>query len=314
MGVKLLITPRSYGKHSKRPFEMLKETGLEFRMNPYGRIMTKSEMMQEIQGVDGIIVGVDPLDHEVIAQAKYLKIISKYGVGTDNIDLAASKERGIVVTTADGANTDAVADYTFALMLAVARKVTIIDSQCRNSDWRKITTVDVSNRTLGLIGLGHIGKAVVLRAKGFGMKILAYDSVRDQAFAKANGVHYVPSLEEIMRQSDFISLHLPLNVHTHHIIGHAQFSMMRPTAVIVNTARGGLIDEEAMHDALKNNRIWGAGIDVFAQEPPDHKGLLSLNNIVISSHSAASTVQAIDNMGIIATEHIISYFKQFMEI
>ncbi len=306
MNRKVLITPRSFGKSSSEPLDRLKDQGYEIVMNPYGRIMSKSEMLPLMHDIDGIILGVDPLDKEVLQHAPNLKVISKYGVGTDNIDLDYARERGIPVTVTAGANKEAVADYAMALMLGVARRVPMIDKACKKSNWGKTTTIDMWGKTLGLIGLGHIGKGVAIRANGFHMKVLAYDAIKDEAYAKQHQIQYV-SLETLIRESDFISMHLPLNENTRHIISYPQFEMMKKTAVLVNTARGGLIDEEALVHALQENKIWGAGIDVFEQEPPSHKSFFELDNIIIGSHCAASTYEAIHEMGMMATANLIHY-------
>ncbi|MBB3111043.1 D-3-phosphoglycerate dehydrogenase [Paenibacillus phyllosphaerae] len=307
MAMKVLVTPRSFGKHSAAPIELLRASGLTVVFNPHGRILEREEMRALIRDADAVIVGVDPLDRDVLAEAGNLKLIAKYGVGTDNIDMEYAASRGIAVTTTAGANTEAVADYTFALLLAAARKMVPIDRACRQSDWKKITTVDVYGRTLGLVGLGNIGKAVVRRAAGFKMNVIAYDAQQDTDFAAEHGVKYTASLDELLREADFITLHVPLLPSTRHMIGEREFALMKETAVLVNTARGGLIDERALLDAMRQGRIWGAGVDVFEQEPPENKGLLSLDNIVIGSHCAASTVQAIDNMGLMASERVIHY-------
>lgn len=302
---KVLITPRSFGKHSQKPFELLQEKGYEIVINPYGRILTQEEMIKEIEDVDGIIVGVDPLNAEVLKHAKKLKVISKYGVGTDNIDIEYAKNNNIAVTITRGANSDAVADYAFSLMISAARKLIPIDKGCRKLNWGKVTTIGVYDKTLGLIGLGNIGKGVAKRAQGFNMKVLAYDLFKDEEFASKNDIEYV-TIERILKEADFISLHLPLTKDTEHIIGEKELKMMKKTAVIVNTARGGLIDENALCNALKDNEIWGAGVDVFEHEPPNNEQLLILDNIVIGSHCAASTFEAVDNMGIMASQNIIN--------
>ncbi|MDK2933228.1 MAG: hypothetical protein PWP27_1038, partial [Clostridiales bacterium] len=270
MGCKVLVTPRSFGKSNPRPIEMLKEQGYEVVLNPYGNIMTEEEMINEIQDVDGIIIGVDPLNSNVLRHAKKLKAISKYGVGVDNIDIEYAKKEGIPVTRAVGANANAVADYAVALMLGVARRIVYIDQECRQLNWSKITTIEMWNKTLGLVGLGSIGKGVAKRISGFNMKVLAYDLYQDEEYAKANNIEYV-SLEKLLKESDFISLHLPLTKDTKNLISYKEFEMMKDKAVIVNTARGGIIDEEALLWALKENKIWGAGIDVFEEEPPKNQ-------------------------------------------
>lgn len=302
--MKVLTTPRSYGKTDPSLFTMLEQAGLEVVKNETGSILDREGMKRLLADCDGVIVGVDPLDAEVMAAAPKLKAIAKYGVGVDNIDLDAAKARDIKVSRTVGANSEAVADYAMTLILAVARKAVAIDSGCRKGNWKKITTRDVSGAVLGLLGLGAIGRHVARRAQGFGMTVLAYDPFWDEEYAKANNITRAEP-EEIYKRADFISLHLPLNDETRGCIGAEQIAMMKPDAVIINTARGGLIDESALLDALEENRIYGAGIDAFAQEPPEDKRWFSLDNVVLGSHCAASTTGATINMGRMATENLI---------
>ncbi|NLD59067.1 MAG: phosphoglycerate dehydrogenase [Clostridiales bacterium] len=301
---KVLVTPRSYGKNNPALFAMLKDAGYEVVGNETGGIMSKEQILGAIPDCVGVILGVDPFDADVIAAAPKLRAIAKYGVGVDNIDLEAAKARGIKVSRTVGANSEAVADYAMALMLALSRKVVPIDRRCRRGDWGKVTTIDVSRKTLGLFGLGAIGKHVARRAQGFSMKVMAYDVCWDEDYARANGIERAEP-ERIFREADFISLHLPLLPETRDFIGEAEIALMKPTAVLINTARGGLIDENALLKALKENRIWGAGIDAFMHEPPEDKMWFELDNVVLGSHCAASTVGATENMGTMATENLI---------
>ena len=301
---KVLVTPRSYGKNNPALFAMLKDAGYEVVGNETGGIMSKEQILGAIPDCVGVILGVDPFDADVIAAAPKLRAIAKYGVGVDNIDLEAAKARGIKVSRTVGANSEAVADYAMALMLALSRKVVPIDRRCRRGDWGKVTTIDVSRKTLGLFGLGAIGKHVARRAQGFSMKAMAYDVCWDEDYARANGIERAEP-ERIFREADFISLHLPLLPETRDFIGEAEIALMKPTAVLINTARGGLIDENALLKALKENRIWGAGIDAFMHEPPEDKMWFELDNVVLGSHCAASTVGATENMGTMATENLI---------
>lgn len=303
--MKVLITPRSFGQNSKVPFDMLKENGWTIVKNPYGRILTEEEMEELIADVDGVIVGVDPLSKNVLKAAKKLKIISKYGVGLDNADLEYAKEKEIQVFNVKNGNSNAVADYAFALMLAVSRKVVLIDRECRKNNWKKIKSLEVFNKTIGIVGLGEIGKGMANRAKGFNMNILAYDVFKDEAYAKENNIQYV-ELERIIKESDYITIHLPLLDSTRNLFSKKEFEDMKETAVIVNTARGGIIDENALYDALKNEEIYGAGIDVFECEPPRDKRFLELDNIVLGSHCAASSLEAIDNMSVRSVENLFN--------
>lgn len=302
--MKVLTTPRSYGKTDPAVFEMLEKAGLEVIRNETGGILDREAMKRLLADCEGVIVGVDPLDAQVMAAAPRLRAIAKYGVGVDNIDLEAARARGIKVSRTVGANAEAVADYAMTLMLAVARRAAAIDARCRRGDWGKITTRDISGGILGLLGLGAIGRLVARRAQGFGMTVMAYDPFWDEDYARANGI-VKASPEEICAQADVISLHLPLTEETRGTIGAPELAQMKPDAILVNTARGGLIDENALLDALAAGRIYGAGVDAFAQEPPEDPRWFTLENVVLGSHCAASTDGAARNMGRMATENLI---------
>ena len=304
MREKILTTPRSYGKNMPQLFAQLENAGYEVVRNTTGGILEKEQMKELIADCVGIIVGVDPLDAEVLACAPKLRAIAKYGVGVDNIDLDYCKAHGIKVSRTVGANSEAVADYAMTLMMAVARKAVMIDRRCRRKDWGKISTRDVSHATLGLFGLGAIGKHVAKRAQGFGMKVLAYDPYWPEEYARENGIERADA-ETIFRTADFISLHLPLMDSTRNFVGEKEIAMMKKDAILINTARGGLIDEAALLKALKEERIYGAGIDAFAHEPPEDPAWFELDNVVLGSHCAASTRGATENMGAMATENII---------
>ena len=304
MKEKILTTPRSYGKNMPQLFAQLESAGYEVVRNTTGGILEKEQMKELIADCAGIIVGVDPLDAEILACAPKLRAIAKYGVGVDNIDLDYCKAHGIKVSRTVGANSEAVADYAMTLMMAVARKAVMIDRRCRKLDWGKISTRDVSHATLGLFGLGAIGKHVAKRAQGFGMKVLAYDPYWPEEYAKENNIERADA-EAIFRTADFISLHLPLMDSTRNFVGEKEIAMMKKDAVLINTARGGLIDEAALLKALKEERIYGAGIDAFAHEPPEDPAWFELDNVVLGSHCAASTRGATENMGVMATENII---------
>lgn len=302
--MKVLTTPRSYGKTDPAVFEMLEKAGLEVIRNETGGILDREAMKRLLADCEGVIVGVDPLDAQVMAAAPRLRAIAKYGVGVDNIDLEAARARGIKVSRTVGANAEAVADYAMTLMLAVARRAAAIDARCRRGDWGKITTRDISGGILGLLGLGAIGRLVARRAQGFGMTVMAYDPFWDEDYARANGI-VKASPEEICARADVISLHLPLTEETRGTIGAPELAQMKPDAILINTARGGLIDENALLDALAAGRIYGAGVDAFAQEPPEDPRWFTLENVVLGSHCAASTDGAARNMGRMATENLI---------
>lgn len=234
-------------------------------------------------------------------------MISKYGVGTDNIDLDYCKEHGITVEITRGANSAAVADFAFALMLGLARRMVEIDKGCRVGDWSKKESLDVYGKKLGVLGLGAIGKGVVRRARGFDMEIYGYDVFRDEAFLKENHVKFT-DVEEIFRECDFISVHLPLLKETEHLIDKKLLSMAKKNLILINTARGGIIDEKDLYEALKEGRIYGAGIDAFECEPASESPLLELDNVILGSHCAASTRGAVDKMTEMAASHVLEYF------
>lgn len=302
--MKVLVTPRSFGKTDPTLFDRLRAAGIEYSRNDTGGILDAAAMKARLADCEGLIVGVDPVSAEVLEAAPKLRAVAKYGVGLDNIDLAACEARGIRVSRTLGAPTEAVADYTLALMLAVARKVPLIDARCRHKDWSKITGTDLFGATLGIIGLGSIGKAVVRRARGFSMKVLAHDLCWDDAYAAENGIERA-DVERICRESDFISLHTVLDDSTRHMINAERLAMMKPTAILINTARGGLIDGAALLTALKEGRIYGAGLDVFEEEPPAEEGWYTLDNLVMGSHCSSSTPGSSNTMGRMAVDNLL---------
>lgn len=310
---KVLITPRSFGKVSAIAENILTTAGFELVKNPKGSILDEDEMKQYVRDVSAIIVGVDPITASVIDSAPYLKVISKYGTGLDNIDVGYAKSKGIKIFTTSDAPVEAVADFTFALLLSVARKIVEIDRSSRSLDWSKNIGLGIYRKTIGILGTGRVGKAVAKRAKGFDMKILASDVATDTILEQELGVQYVTATE-LFSQSDFICVHLPYNSSTKGMISKTEISMMKETVIIVNTARGGIINENDLYDALKVKRIWGAGIDVFENEPPHGSPLLKLDNIILGTHCASSTYDAINNMSLFSAKNVIDAFSDMSAV
>lgn len=302
--MKVLVTPRSFGKNNPALFDQLTAKGLTVVRNDTGGILTEQQMCEKISGCAGLILGIDPVNQRVLDQAKELKAIAKYGVGTDNIDLEACQRLGINVSRTVGANSNAVADYAFALMLACARRVNLIDRRCRQKDWGKITSIDLYGKTLGIVGLGCVGKCVAKRAQGFSMRVLAYDIYQDETYAKANNICYT-DLDTLIAESDVISLHAALTPENHQMISKERLCAMKKTAILVNTARGDLVDEAALLWALTEGEIYAAGLDVFVQEPPTDPRWYTLDNLVMGSHCASSTAGATDTMGQIAVDNLL---------
>ena len=305
---KILITPRSFGNTYPAAFDELSAAGYGLIKNQTGQLFSKEMMIEHIACASGIIVGIDPLDRDVICAAPLLRAISKYGVGLDNIDVAFAKANGISVSTTQGANAMSVADYTLALILACARKIPYIDRQCHDKDWRKVISLDVYGKTIGIVGLGAIGKGVAKRAAGFDMKLLAYDPAWNGSYAESNGIQFA-SYSHILEEADFITLHLPLTDETRYMVNAESFALMKRSAILINTSRGELVNEADLIEALKTGEIYAAGIDTFEKEPPDNDELYKLDNLVMGSHCAASSVEASKQMTIMATRNIINSLK-----
>lgn len=306
--MKVLITPRSFGKTNPNLFKALENAGFEIIRNETGGILDEKQMIELIAPCDAVILGVDPLNASVINAAPNLKVVSRYGVGLDNIDLGLCQSRGIKVYRTEGAIENAVADYAFALMLGVARRICEIDRRCREKDWSKITSLDIFGKTLGIIGLGAVGKCVAHRAYGFNMPMLAADIHWDESFASKYDIVQA-DVDRICRESDFISVHCSLDECSRNIVNKRRIEMMKPTAILINTSRGELVEEDALLDALVNKRIYGAGIDVFVHEPPQDPRWYTLDNVILGNHCSSSTRGATELMGALSVENLLEGFK-----
>lgn len=300
---RVAITPRTFGRDDE-PVRLLRAAGFELVFNPYDRPLNEAEMAELLEEADAAIVGLDPVTERVLERASRLKVVSKYGVGLDNIDLEAARRRGVAVTNTPGTNSGAVAELAIGLMLDVARKISLSDREIRSGIWRRHPGFELAGKRLGLVGTGTIGREVAARIKGFGMEIVCYDKCPDPRWADRAGASYL-SLEELFATSDVVSLHLPLTEETHHLVSDRLISLMKPTAILINTARGGIVDEEALLRALRERRIAGAGLDVFEAEPPGASPLCSLENVVLTAHIGAHTREAILAMGMAAARNVI---------
>lgn len=308
--MKILVTPVSLCKNrDSKPMKLLSQYADEIVFNPYGRPLKEDEFRELISGVDGVIAGLDYYSAEAINSfPDTLKVISRYGVGYDRVDLKTAGEKGIAVAFTPGTNNESVADLAFGLMLSIARKIPQLDRKVRNGEWAHIGGIELSGKTIGIIGLGAIGKAVAARAKGFSMKVMAYDPYINKDYAKNNDI-ISTSLEELIEKSDVITLHIPVNESTKNIINKESISKMKDGTILINTARGGLIDEDAVHEALKNNKLYGLGVDAFSIEPPVDNPLLKLDNVVATSHVGANTTEAAEKMGLLAVNNLINILK-----
>ena len=268
--------------------------------------ITPEQLKETIKEYDGIAVrSRTKMTADIIEAADNLKIIGRAGVGVDNIDLDAATKRGIMVVNAPESTSITVAEHTMGLMLSVARKIAIADKSTKEGKWEKklFKGMELKGKTLGVIGMGRIGSQVVKRCKAFEMSAMAYDPYLPPEVAQDMGVK-LTDLDDVLKNADVITIHVPLTPETTHLISTEQFAIMKENAIILNCARGGIIDEDALLEALKNNRIYGAGIDAFSEEPPANKEWYTLENVVIGSHSAASTLGATKAMGRMAVKNL----------
>jgi len=266
------------------------------------------ELISIIGEYEGLMVRSETkVTAKVIEAGKKLQVIARAGVGIDNIDVEAATQRGIVVVNAPTANTMAAAEHSIALMLALARHIPQAHDSLKSGAWKRqnFVGVEVRNKTLGIVGLGNVGSEVARRVQGFQMRVLGYDPYVSPEHARNLRVELVP-LEQIIREADFITLHLPLTPQSKNMIGAKELSIMKPTVRIINCARGGLIDEEALDQALRDGKVAGAALDVFAQEPPKDSPLLKNEKVIVTPHLGASTQEAQANVAIDAAEQIIS--------
>lgn len=268
--------------------------------------ITQEELINKIKDFDAIIVrSRTKVTRDVIEAADKLKIIARAGVGVDNVDVEAATEKGIMVVNAPESTSITVAEHAFGLLLSLARKIAIADESVKEGKWEKsrFMGIELNGKTLGIIGMGRIGTQVAIRAKAFGMEILVYDPYITEEAGAELGVAVV-DLDNLLKNSDVMTIHVPLTPETRHSIAEKQFEMMKETALIINCARGGIIDEDDLYIALKEGKIAGAGLDVFENEPPEGSPLLELDNLVVTPHIGASTREAQRDAAIIVANEI----------
>jgi D-3-phosphoglycerate dehydrogenase len=272
---------------------------------------TREDLIARIKASEAIINirAYTHLDREVLTSCPKLKLISIWGTGTDNVDLEAARELGITVTNTPGANALAVAEHTMALLVSVARQIPYLDHEIRQGNWPRGEMVQLNNKILGLIGLGAIGKYVARMAKGFGMDVIAWTFRPTEERAKESGVRFV-SKSELLKDADVVSLHLRLSDETREFLNKEDFDLMKPTAFLVNTARGGLVETDALYNALQSKKIAGAALDVFDQEPlPAGDILATLPNVVMTPHNAGMTPEAIINGLMMTVENVEAFLS-----
>ncbi|NJD98462.1 hydroxyacid dehydrogenase [Thermococcus sp. LS1] len=293
----------------EKAIEVLKNAGFEVVYEEYP---DENKLIELAKDVEAIIVRSKPkVTRKVIEAAPKFKVIGRAGVGLDNIDLEAAKERGIKVVNSPAASSRSVAELTVALMFAVARKIAFADRKMREGVWAKkqCMGIELEGKTIGIVGFGRIGYNVAKIAKALGMNVLLYDPYPNEERAKEVGGKFV-SLEELLKESDVVTLHVPLIDATYHLINEERLKLMKPTAIIINAARGAVIDTEALVKALEEGWIAGAGLDVFEEEPlPEGHPLTKFDNVVLTPHIGASTVEAQMRAGVQVAEQIVEILK-----
>ena len=300
----VIIGSLSFGKIFPKHIDRLEKAGCIVHQNCIGRAYKEEELINVLPEMDAIITGTDELTAKVIEKATRLKAIVKHGVGLETIDLKAAHQRAIVVSATPGIIHGSVADLTFALILALARRIVPAHLSVTQGSWNPFFGVELNEKVLGLIGLGRIGKAVAVRAHAFGMKVIAQDPYPDLDFANSRDIEVV-QLDDLLEQSDFVSLHTPADTIRLPLIGAKEIETMKRSAYLINTARGVLVDEKALADALAADRLAGAGIDTFINEPPVGNPLLSLKNVVLSPHLGGKTVDGQSKMGEMTVENCL---------
>ena len=305
----VLVTPTSYGQHDAGLRTELEAAAGRVTYNETGKPLSSAQLAALLPGVDGYIAGLDTIDAAALAAADALRVIARYGVGTDNVDLPAARGRGIVVTNTPGANAGAVAELAVTLLLLLARPVLNAVAATRDGGWPRTSGLSLSGKTVGLVGFGAIGRATARLLSGFGCRLLTYDPWCDTAAAATLGVAPV-ALDEILAASDFVSLHAPLTPETRGLVDAAFLARMKPGAALVNTARGELVDEAALYEALVAGRLRGAALDAFAHEPPPAgHPLLALPNVIATPHMGAHTDGATTTMGRMALADCLAVLR-----
>lgn len=294
---RVLVTPTSFARHDRSLREHLESQIREAVYNEEGRPLTSDELVELIPDFDGFIAGLDTIDRPVIEAAERLKVIARYGTGVDNVDLEAAREQGIVVCNTPGANADSVAELAVGHMLALARKICRASASTKSGEWPRMDGKMLGGKAVGLIGFGSVGSSVAGRLQGFDCQLLAYDPHPREELARELDVSLLPE-EQVLRQSDFVSLHCPLTEETRGLVDADFLANLKRGAYLINTARGELIDEFALADAIRRGHVAGAALDVFQQQPPTlPHPLLELPQVIATPHMGSHTDAAVNAMG-----------------
>jgi D-3-phosphoglycerate dehydrogenase / 2-oxoglutarate reductase len=294
---RVLVTPTSFGRYDNSLRDALEGQVGEVIYNTSGHPLSSDELIPLIAQVDGYIAGLDTIDRKTILEAKCLKVIARYGVGIDDVDLEAAREKGIIVTNTPGANSSSVAELTIAFILLLARHLSTALQATKVGEWPRLQGVILSEKTIGLIGLGEIGKQVAYRLRCFDCNLVAYDPFLVEKEASKYGVELL-SREKVIEKADFLSLHCPIVPSTRLMVNKDFLRLMKPSSYLINTARGELIEETALLDSLNKDELAGAALDVFTKQPPDKNNPLLVHpKVIVTPHMGAHTDDATNSMG-----------------
>ena len=305
----VLVTATSYGRSDPRLKLELETAVSRVTYNTSGKPLTSAQLQELLPDVDGFIAGLDEIDAAAIMAAPQLRVIARYGVGINNVDLAAARAQGVVVTNTPGANSASVAELTIGLLLNLLRPIQQAASETRLGGWPRLNGVSLVGKTVGLVGLGAIGKEVARRLAGFDCATVAYDVAADTDFARRHAITLV-ALDDLLAVADVVSLHLPVLPETRHMVNAAFLRRMKPGAYLINTSRGELIDEAALLAALMDGRVAGAALDAFQQEPPGaNNPLLALPQVIPTPHMGAHSDGATNAMGRMALADCLAVLR-----
>jgi D-3-phosphoglycerate dehydrogenase len=305
MTVRVLVTARSFGNSAGPHHEYLRDNGCEVDLRAKPQPMTADELAEIIDGYEGAILGLDACDASVLERATKLRVISRYGSGVDSVDLDAASKRGIVVTNTPGANRIAVAELTIGLMFALARQIPQAAAAARAGEWKRAAGFELSGKTLGIIGLGMIGREVALRAHALGMVVLGYDPL---ITANVSGVTQV-DLDALLHESHIVTLHCAATPETENLINAERLSQMRDGAYLINTARGALVNESDLLSALQSSKLAGAAADTLRSDPPTGSPLLALENFLYTPHIGATTHESVERVSLIAAQNLVAVLR-----
>ena len=306
--MKILISTSSFAEYDKSPLRLLESNRFEVVLNPYKRKLKPEEVVALAKDCAGIIAGTEPLTEKVLQQLTGLKAISRCGAGLDNVDVGAARKHGIAVKATPDAPTQAVAELTVALILNVLRRINFMDRQVRGGTWSKEMGQLLSGKTTGIIGLGRIGRRVVELLRPFEVKILASEPKPDRKWVKKNKVR-LTSLEELLRESDVVTLHIPYTEKNRNLINAKRLKIIKRGAILINTSRGGLVDEGVLYQALKAGHLGGAALDAMVTEPY-HGPLKELDNVILTPHVGSYALEARVQMEIEATKNLINMLTE----